>query len=138
MRGAHGHLTRLTVPGSSSTMAFGINDERQVVGTYMAGSGNNAKSFGFVWSRRTGFRTVNDPHGSGATTLNGINDEGDLVGFFTDRKGNTDGLLVAHGHFRAPPAPPVTAAPMPTATPTAMPTTTTPAPVPTGTGPTHF
>jgi hypothetical protein len=138
MLGAHGHLTRLTVPGSSSTMAFGINDERQVVGTYMAGSGNNAKSFGFVWSRRTGFRTVNDPHGSGATTLNGINDEGDLVGFFTDRKGNTDGLLVAHGHFRAPLAPPVTAAPMPTATPTAMPTTTTPAPVPTGTGPTHF
>jgi hypothetical protein len=136
--GAHGHLTRLTVPGSSSTMAFGVNDNREVVGTYMTGSGNNAKSFGFIWSRQFGFRTVNDPHGSGATTLNGINDAGDLVGFFTDAKGNTDGLLVAQGHFRAPLAPPVTTT-TPTPMPTVMPTaTTTPAPVPTGTGPTHF
>jgi hypothetical protein len=136
--GAHGHLYRLSVPGASSTMAFGVNDNREVVGTYMVGSGNNAKSFGFIWARDFGFRTVNDPHGSGATTLNGINNKGDLVGFFTDRKGNTDGLLVAHGHFRAPLAPPLTATPMPTATPTATPTTTAPAPVPTGTGPTHF
>jgi hypothetical protein len=132
--GAHGHLYRLSVPGSSSTMAFGVNDQREVVGTYMVGSGNNAKSFGFIWSRNFGFRTVNDPHGSGATTLNGINDAGDLVGFYTDAKGNTDGLLVAQGHFRAPLAPPLT-----TTTPTPMPTsTTTPAPMPTGVGPTHF
>jgi hypothetical protein len=138
--GAHGHLTRLTVPGASSTMAFGVNDQREVVGTYMVGSGDNAKSFGFTWSRRAGFRTINDPHGRGATTLNGINDAGDLVGFFTDAKGNTDGLLVAQGHFRAPLAPPVTTTtPMPAPTPTVTPTsTTTPAPVPTGTGPTHF
>ena len=87
-----------------------------------------------------GFQTINDPHGSGATTLNGINDAGDLVGFYTDAKGNTDGLLVAQGHFRAPFAPPLTTTrPAPTATPTVQPTsTTTPAPVPTGTGPTHF
>jgi hypothetical protein len=95
-----------------------------------------------VWSRQLGFRTINDPHGSGATTLNGINDEGDLVGFYVNAKGNTNGLLVAHGHFRAPFAPPLTTtAPTaaPTVTPTATPTsTTTPAPVPTGTGPTHF
>ena len=89
-------------------MAFGVNDNREVVGTYMVGSGNNAKSFGFIWSRDFGFRTVNDPHGRGATTLNGINDAGALVGFYTDAKGNTDGLLVAHGHFRAPLAPPLT------------------------------
>ena len=137
--GAHGHLTRLTVPGASSTMAFGVNDQREVVGTYMTGSGSKAKSFGFVWSRHFGFRTVNDPHGRGATTLNGINDAGDLVGFYTDAKGNTDGLLVARGHFRAPLAPPVTTTPAPAPTPTVMPTpTTTPTPVPTGVGPTHF
>jgi hypothetical protein len=130
LRGAHGHLIRLTFPGASSTMAFGVNDFGEVVGTYMTGQGNKAKSFGFTWSRRTEFRTINDPHGSGATTLNGINNAGDLVGFFTDRKGNTDGVLVAKGHFQAPVATPVT--PMPTATPTA------PAPTPTGTGPTHF
>lgn len=135
-----GQVTRLSVPGSSATMAFGVNDSGEVAGTYMVGSGNNAKSFGFVWSRHFGFRTVNDPHGSGATTLNGINDAGDLVGFYTDHNGNTDGLLVARGHFRAPLAPPVTSTPVttPTMTPTARPTSTTPAPVPTGAGPTHF
>ena len=117
-------------------MAFGVNDSGEVVGTYMIGSGNNAKSFGFVWSRAFGFQTINDPHGSGATTLNGINDEGDLVGFYTDAKGNTDGLLVAQGHFRAPFAPPLTTtSPVATTTPTVQPTsTTTPAPVPTGSG----
>ena len=109
-------------------MAFGVNDSREVVGTYMVGTGSKAKSFGFIWARDFGFRTVNDPHGSGATTLNGINDAGDLVGFYTDARGNTDGLLVAHGHFRAPLAPPLTTTPMPTATPTVMPTPTTPAP----------
>jgi hypothetical protein len=137
-----GELTRLSVPGASSTMAFGVNDSGEVVGTYMVGSGSNAKSFGFIWARDFGFRTINDPHGSGATTLNGINDNGDLVGFYTDRKGNTDGLLVAHGHFRAPFAPPLTTTTpvaTPTVTPTVKPTsTTTPAPVPTGAGPTHF
>ena len=147
--GAFGRLTRLSVPGASSTMAFGVNDSREVVGTYMVGSGSHAKSFGFLWSRQLGFRTINDPHGSGATTLNGINDEGDLVGFYVNAKGNTNGLLVAHGHFRAPFAPPLTTtspapaptttSPAPTATPTVEPTsTTTPAPMPTGTGPTHF
>jgi len=109
----------------------------------MVGSGSNAKSFGFIWSRDFGFRTISDPHGRGATTLNGINDGGALVGFYTDAKGNTDGLLVAHGHFRAPLAPPLTTTPMPTASPTVTPTgmptsTTTPAPVPSGAGPTHF
>jgi hypothetical protein len=128
-----GQVITLSVPGSSSTMAFGVNDSGEVAGTYMVGSGNNAKSFGFIWSRGFGFRTINDPHGSGATTLNGINDAGDLVGFFTDAKGNTDGLLVARGHFRAPLAPPVTSTPVTTPT-----TTPTPAPVPGGVGPTHF
>jgi hypothetical protein len=143
--GPHGRLIRLAAPGASSTMAFGVNDFGKVVGTYMKGNGNNAKSFGFTWSQRTGFRTINAPQGRGATTLNGINDAGDLVGFFTDAQGNTDGLLVARGHFQAPPGTPVTpTAPAPTpTTPGATPTTpgatpTAPAPVPTGAGPTHF
>ena len=67
-------------------MAFGVNDFGAVVGTFMRGTGNNAKSFGFVWQPGRGVRVVNDPLGRGATTLNGINDAGDLVGFYTDAK----------------------------------------------------
>ena len=125
-----GTVIELNIPGASSTMAFGVNDFGAVVGTFMRGSGNNAKSFGFVWQPGRGVRVVNDPLGRGATTLNGINDAGDLVGFYTAANGNTDGLLVSRGTFSALTAPPVTS----TVTGTGTGTTT---PVPTA-GPTHF
>jgi hypothetical protein len=134
LRERDGNLVRLSIPGASSTMAFGINDNREVVGTYTVGSGNSAKTFGFVWVPwRHGFATINDPLGSGATTLNGINNAGDLVGFYTDSAGNTDGLLVSRFHAGTSFTPSVNA--MPT-TQTTMPATN---PVtPTGVGPTHF
>jgi hypothetical protein len=96
----------------------------------MRGSGNNARSLGFVWQPGRGVRVVNAPLGRGATTLNGINNVGDLVGFYTDARGNTDGLLVSRGAFHAAIAPPVTV----TGTTRPVTTPTTPA----GVGPTHF
>jgi probable HAF family extracellular repeat protein len=126
-----GTIIEFNIPGASSTMAFGVNDFGAVVGTFMRGSGNNAKSFGFVWQPGRGIRVVNDPLGRGATTLNGINNAGDLVGFYTAANGNTDGLLVARGTFAAVTAPPVTS------TSTTTPVTTTPT-TPAGVGPTHF
>lgn len=88
-----GQVTILNVPGSSQTTALGINDDNEVVGVYMVGTGDNAVSHGFTWTPWGGFRTVDDPNGVGATTVNGVNDQGDLVGFYTDASGNTDGLL---------------------------------------------
>jgi hypothetical protein len=88
-----GRTIRLSYPGASSTQAFGVNDWGEVVGTYMMGTGDNAKSYGFTWTRHFGFRSVNDPMGNGTTTINGVNNAGDLVGFYTDAMGNTDGLL---------------------------------------------
>jgi hypothetical protein len=79
----------------------------------MTGSGNNAQSFGFTWTRRAGFRSISAPGGRGTTTINGVNDAGDLVGFYTGPGGRTHGLLWDSGHFMAPPAPPVTAMPIP-------------------------
>ena len=118
-----GTVIEFRIPRASSTMAFGINDFGEVAGTFMRGSGSNAKSFGFTWRPGRGFTVVNDPLGSGATTLNGINDAGDLVGFYTDAKGNTDGLLVARGTFSASTAPPVSTGTTPvTSTPTTAPT----------------
>jgi len=148
----NGHLTVLHYPGASATMAFGINDSGEVVGAYTKGSGDNARSFGFTWSARHGWRSISDPMGKGTTLVNGVNDLGDLVGFYTDAQGNTDGFLWAAGMHAVGMAPPVTATPsmmptmtptmtptmsptarptMPTASPTTMPTTapTSPAPV---------
>jgi hypothetical protein len=94
LRLADGQFITLAVHGAAMTQAFGINDSDEVVGTYTDGSGNNAKTFGFVWTPSHGFTTVSDPQGIGTTTLNGVNDHGDIVGFYTDAAGNTDGILV--------------------------------------------
>ena len=89
-----GHrFTDLAVPGAASTMALGVNDHDEVVGSYTVGSGSNAVMHGFTWTPGGGFTTVDDPHGMGTTTINGVNDAGDLVGFYVDSAGNTDGLL---------------------------------------------
>jgi hypothetical protein len=86
-------FTDLAVPGAASTMALGVNDHDEVVGTFTDGSGSSAVMHGFTWTPGGGFTTVDDPHGMGTTTINGLNDAGDLVGFYTDAAGNTDGLL---------------------------------------------
>jgi hypothetical protein len=84
-----GHVYILAVKGVSMTQPFGVNDHDEVVGATT--SGNN--TYGFTWTPRGGFKTVNDPHGVGSTVVNGVNDHGDLVGFYTASNGNTDGML---------------------------------------------
>jgi hypothetical protein len=89
----HGHFTDLAVPGASSTMALGVSNYDEVVGTYTVGSGSSAVMHGFTWTPQHGFSTVDDPHGIGTTTINGVNDFGQLVGFYVDGNGNTDGFV---------------------------------------------
>jgi hypothetical protein len=91
----HGHcpFIDLAFPGASSTMALGVNNSDEVVGTYTDGSGSSATMHGFTWTPSGGFTTIDDPNGVGTTTINGVNDRGDLVGFYVDGKGHTDGFL---------------------------------------------
>ena len=89
----HGHLAELAVPGASATMALGVSNFDEVVGTYMVGSGSSAQMHGFTWQPGRGFTSIDDPHGTGTTTINGVNDFGQLVGFYVDANGNTDGFL---------------------------------------------
>jgi hypothetical protein len=93
---AGGHLTTFGfpgIPGGSDTQALGINDEDQIVGSYV----DAGMTHGFVLSDPMGphshWQTIDDPGGVGSTVVNGINDAGDLVGFYTDSAGNTDGML---------------------------------------------
>jgi hypothetical protein len=83
----------LAYPGASSTMALGVNNRDEVVGTYTDGSGSSATMHGFTWTPWAGFTSVDNPHGVGTTTINGVNDRGQLVGFYVDAAGNTDGFL---------------------------------------------
>jgi hypothetical protein len=104
----NGRVSALAFPGATMTQAFGVNDSREVVGTYTDGTGSSAKTFGFTWTGGGGWKTISDPLGVGATTINGVNDAGDLVGFYTDSAGNTDGLLWAASHHTVSFAPRVT------------------------------
>jgi hypothetical protein len=88
-----GHFITLSAPGASATMALGVNNFDEVVGTYSVGSGTSAVMHGFTWTPQHGFTTVDDPHGIGTTTINGVNDHGQLVGFYVDGANNTDGFL---------------------------------------------
>jgi hypothetical protein len=89
-----GAFHKIAVPGASSTVALGVNDNDTVVGFYTDGTGGTATTHGFIWRIGGSLTTnVDDQNGIGATTLNGINNEGDIVGFYVDSKGNTDGIL---------------------------------------------
>jgi len=101
---SHGRFTDLSVPGSSSTSALGVNNLDEVVGVFVPNSNKNALE-GFTWTPQRGFTTVNDPHGMNdgnlTTTINGVNDRGQLVGFYVDANGNTDGFLATPGRTDA-------------------------------------
>jgi probable HAF family extracellular repeat protein len=88
----HGYLLakgqRITIdgPGSTWTIATGINAERTVVGWYVNSVG---EQHGFAW--RAGRITTIDIPGGVWTAVNDINDRGQMVGQY----GTPDG--VAHG-----------------------------------------
>lgn len=72
----------------TNTSFFGLNNQGQVVGSYVDANGNN----GLVYNLLTNtWQTVNDPNqsftpafGVSGTILNGINDLGQVVGFYSD------------------------------------------------------
>ncbi len=132
---AGGHFFRLDFGSQKNTQALGINNDDQVVGSFV-----DAKDamHGFIW-RRGRVRQIDDPMGAGGTLVNGLNNRGQVVGFYMDKAGLTHGFLAWPGRLVMPtattPAPTMSAttAPTPTATtPTMAPTTAAPAPAATG------
>jgi hypothetical protein len=67
--------TTLQVPGSSSTMAYGVNNNGDVVGTFISGGVES----GFLYTGGV-FQTIFCP-GASYTVAQGINDEGVIVGY---------------------------------------------------------
>ena len=82
--------------GAVSVQALGINNERDVVGSYTDATG---ATHGFLYDQgKNTYTTIDDPNGmkgnTAMTVANGINDKGQVVGFYLDNAGNTDGMLV--------------------------------------------
>ena len=68
--------------GPNGTMPFGVNNEREVVGTYEDQSGN---SHGFIYSNGT-FSLINAPSAL-QTDARGINDTDIVVGYYENNSG---------------------------------------------------
>jgi probable HAF family extracellular repeat protein len=71
-----GKLTTLSFPGATETMALGLNDLGQVVGSYTDAMNN---VHGFIYANGV-FTALNVP-GAPDTVVNGINNFGQIVGF---------------------------------------------------------
>jgi hypothetical protein len=88
----NGILSKFSVPGSTFTQLFGINNGGVAVGAYVDSSG---LSHGLYYVPGTGaWLAVDDPEGVQGTFLNGINNKGEIVGFYVDAAGNTHGMIV--------------------------------------------
>jgi probable HAF family extracellular repeat protein len=88
-----GVFTFLQFPGSTFTQALGLNNDGDVVGSFVDAAGN---THGFIYNISAGtYQMIDDPSavGPGGTVINGINDNGNIVGFFTDANKNVDGLV---------------------------------------------
>ncbi len=89
----HGKVELLTGPkGATSVQALGLNNEGDVVGSFLDAAG---ATHGYLFDvHKATYLTVDDPNANGMTVVNGINDHNQLVGFYLDHAGNTDGMLV--------------------------------------------
>src|SRR5207249_471110 len=81
------------MPGSASTLAHGINDADQIVGTYVGGG----RTHGFLLSGGT-YATLDVP-GAVTTEARGTNNAGQIVGFFSDAGGTFHGFLLTAGTY---------------------------------------
>jgi hypothetical protein len=77
----------LQLGDDSNTQVLGVNEDGDVVGSYVGGHGT---THGFV--RMDDKVRVIDAPGSTSTVVNGLNDKGQIVGFYQDYDKNTKGF----------------------------------------------
>jgi probable HAF family extracellular repeat protein len=89
--GEKGGLTfeLLTLPGSVSAQATGIDNSGDVCGFTFDSAGN---MHGFLLVHGT-YTQLDDPSGVGATQALGLNNNGQVVGSYTDSSGNSHGFV---------------------------------------------
>jgi uncharacterized membrane protein len=92
-----GVFTTIEFPGAVVTAALGINDRRQIVGSYSEVGGADVLNTlrGFLLD--DGVFTRIDIPGASSTDVEGINNRGQMVGRYTDGAGAILGFLLDHG-----------------------------------------
>lgn len=96
---AHGHYSRIAVPGAASTTPEGIADNGEIVGCFDRRTGPGR---GFI-DRGGVFTTIADPaagsHSGDLACAQGVNEKGAIVGFFVRSSGRTRGFVYRSGGF---------------------------------------
>ena len=85
-------LISITFPGAVETIAFGINNQGDIAGTYAEPGAPPLAIHGFVLHHGK-FTVVDYPGTHGVTFVNGINDRGQLVGNYFDPSGTVPAFL---------------------------------------------
>ncbi len=80
-------------PGSTSTLAYGINNLGDIVGNYAV----NGQGYGFLYSGGK-FKTLTYPGGT-ATEATGINDSGEIVGTYSPILAKADSFILQAGTY---------------------------------------
>lgn len=89
-----GKFTTIRFPGSTRTVAHGINNSGIIVGTY-----GDAKNFSHGFMLKNGVYTTIDFPGATDTAVNRIDNEGDIVGSYDINGGDVHGFSLDKGRF---------------------------------------
>lgn len=103
--------TILDFPGADWTHAFGVNNQKTIVGDYHVGAdsrGHGGTYHGFIY--QNGVFTSLDVPGASLTDARGVNDAGQVAGVFNDSNGNEHGFSYSQGAFQVIDFPDPTAA----------------------------
>jgi hypothetical protein len=84
-------FVNISVPGSTWTMASGINNNNEIAGSYGTASG----TYGFTYNpgNNSWHYPITDPKGSGYTHANSINIAGTVVGYYWTPPGRNVGMI---------------------------------------------
>jgi uncharacterized membrane protein len=95
-----GDYETIDVPGAAATLATGINNRGQIVGSYIDAAGNY---HGFRRSRKGAVRTLPEAPGAeptaGGTQPAAINNRGEIAGLAYEADGGSRGFLLEDGEF---------------------------------------
>jgi probable HAF family extracellular repeat protein len=104
LRTSDGQYTTIQDPPNAfpgSTVAYGINDREQIVGSYS--DATIGAVHGFLRSRDGQYTQLDDPNSAGFTVgftvANGINAPGQIVGYYYDAKNFVHGFLLSGGQY---------------------------------------
>jgi uncharacterized membrane protein len=90
-----GSFVPFAFPGSIAGGASDINNQSQIVGSYIDAAG---REHGF-FVHSGAFQTIDAPGTNAGTRLTGINNNGDIVGGVLDASGGERAFLLHHGKF---------------------------------------